>query len=477
MSRTAVFVDLDRTLLAGASGPVLTAALRAAGVVSSRRLPGEDLLYRLFDRIGENLPSMVLARQAPAVMVGRDRDAVRAAARGATEQLVALMRNGAHDMLREHRDAGRRLVLATTTPGDFIEHFAETVGFDEIVATRYATDDDGRYTGALDGAFTWAAGKLRAVREWALGAGVDMGESWAYSDSFYDAPLLESVGNPRVVSPDARLAALAAARRWPVVDLDSPGSTPRPPIGTRDVQRVGLAFARPEVFPFVRFDIEGVERIPRRGPVILVANHRSYFDVFAVALVVSQSGRTVRFLGKKEVFDAPVIGQVASLLGGIRVDRASGSDEPLAAAAAALAEGEMVAIMPQGTIPRGRPFFSPELRGRWGAARLAAMSGATVVPVGLWGTERVWPRSARLPNLASVFDPPLVRIRVGEPMAIDAMLDVETNTTRVMSAISDLLPAEARIAREPNEAELRRTFPSNYRGDPSAEDTRRPGTD
>ena len=108
----------------------------------------------------------------------------------------------------------------------------------------------------------------------------------------------------------------------------------------------------------------------------------------------------MRFLGKKEVFDAPVVGQLARALGGIRVDRGTGSDEPLAEAAAALAGGELVAIMPQGTIPRGRAFFEPELKGRWGAARLAAMTKAPVIPIGLWGTEKVWPRSERMPRRA-----------------------------------------------------------------------------
>ena len=80
----------------------------------------------------------------------------------------------------------------------------------------------------------------------------------------------------------------------------------------------------------------------------------------------------MRFLGKKEVFDAPIVGDLATAMGGIRVDRGTGSDEPLQAAADALAAGELVAIMPQGTIPRGPAFFDPELKGRWGAARLAA---------------------------------------------------------------------------------------------------------
>ena len=123
--------------------------------------------------------------------------------------------------------------------------------------------------------------------------------------------------------------------------------------------------------PYARFDIAGVEHIPQRGPAIIVANHRSYFDVAAMAMVIAKSGRTVRFLGKKEVFDVPVVGQLAKAMGGIRVDRGTGSDEPLKAAVAALDAGELVAIMPQGTIPRGPAFFDPVLKGRWGAARLA----------------------------------------------------------------------------------------------------------
>ena len=130
-----------------------------------------------------------------------------------------------------------------------------------------------------------------------------------------------------------------------------------------------MAFARPELVPYARFDIAGVEHIPNRGPAIIVGNHRSYFDITAMAMLFSKAGRPVRFLGKKEVFDAPVVGQLAKAFGGIRVDRGTGSDEPLKAAAAALEAGELVAIMPQGTIPRGPAFFDPVLKG--GGARPA----------------------------------------------------------------------------------------------------------
>jgi putative phosphoserine phosphatase/1-acylglycerol-3-phosphate O-acyltransferase len=195
-----------------------------------------------------------------------------------------------------------------------------------------------------------------------------------------------------------------------------------------------------------------------------------------MTMVIAKSGRTARFLGKKEVFDVPIVGQLAKAMGGIRVERASGSDEPLRFAAEALEAGQMVALMPQGTIPRGRAFFDPELKGRWGAARLAAMTRAPVIPVGMWGTEKVWPRSSRLPRVLNVADPPVVRVRVGPPVELKHR-SPDADTKRIMRAIVDLLPPEARQRRDPTKDELRLTFPPGYKGDPDAEDTRRPGTD
>ena len=479
--RAAAFIDLDRTLIGEASGPLLSAALRKAGVVSGSRLPGEDMLYRVFNLVGETLPSMVLARQGAAVMKGKPRHAVVAAANAVASELMALVRANARNIIQEHRSNGVKVVLATTTPHDLIATFARKMGFDDVVATRFEVDDQGLYTGKLVGPFAWSAGKLEAVQAWCADHDVDLALSYAYSDSVYDAPLLNAVGFPHVVNPDARLAVMAAARKWPAAQFGSSDENQKPSLRVADIQKLGLLFARPEVFPFAKTTIDGIEHVPQSGPVILVANHRSYFDVFAVAMMVAKTGRTVRFLGKKEVFDAPLVGQLASLFGGIRVDRASGSDEPLEHAVQALREGEMVAIMPQGTIPRGLAFFDPQLKGRWGAARLAVASNATVIPIGLWGTEKVWPRNAKLPDVLNVSNPPLVSIKVGTPVELNrsgaSNEIVEANTRAIMEAISALLPPESRDQVTPTDEQLRATFPSSYTGDLRVSDDRRPGTD
>ena len=453
----AAFFDLDRTLLREASGPVLSSALRGAGIGGSE-LPFEAALYRVFNTLGENVPSMLLARQGAALLKGHRQSDVRHAAAAAVHGLTKILQPYATQVIDEHRAAGAKIVMATTTPYDFILPFAEALNFDAVIATRFAVDDLGMYTGELDGPFVWSAGKLAAVRAWAAENGVDLAESWAYSDSVYDAPLLSAVGHPFAVNPDARLTLLAAGRRWPVKNFDvSPGVAKVPVVGL-ELQKIALALTRPATFPYAKFSISGVENIPRTGPAILVGNHRSYFDVAAVAMAVARSGRTVRFLGKKEVFDAPVIGPIATAMGGIRVDRGTGSDEPLLAAADALRAGEMVAIMPQGTIPRGRDFYEPVLKGKWGAARLAAHVKVPVVPVGLWGTENVWPRCSRLPNVFNIAKPPRVSVVIGAPVAL-TYDDVDADTSRIMSAIMNLLPDESRVFMEPTEEQIRRASP------------------
>jgi putative phosphoserine phosphatase / 1-acylglycerol-3-phosphate O-acyltransferase len=473
MAGAAIF-DLDRTLLRGASGPVLSQALRAAGIGPSRAIPGEQLLYGVFTTFGETLPSMAIARQAATLAKGRPQATMQAAAQEAAAVLASQLQPRAAKLFRQHREAGDALVMATTTPYDLVKPFADLLGFDDVVATRYGVSADGTYDGSIVGPFVWSAGKLAAVKTWAREHGVDLKASAAYSDSVYDTPLLSAVGRPFAVNPDPRLLVLATLRRWPVLHLDAPPGVPK--LLGLEPQQVVLFFARPEAFPYARFDIAGIEHIPRKGAAILVGNHRSYFDPAAIGVTVAKTGRPVRFLGKKEVFDAPVVGQLAKAMGGIRVERGTGSDEPLKAAAEALEGGELVALMPQGTIPRGHAFFDPAIKGRWGAARLAALTGAPVIPVGLWGTERVWPRSARVPDVLNLTSPPTIRIRVGEPVALKYK-SADKDTGRIMQAIRDLLPPEANEVREPTAEELARTFPPGYKGDPAKETERRPGTD
>jgi putative phosphoserine phosphatase/1-acylglycerol-3-phosphate O-acyltransferase len=214
--------------------------------------------------------------------------------------------------------------------------------------------------------------------------------------------------------------------------------------------------------PFARFDIGGTEYIPRHGPAIVAANHRSYFDVTAYGLTVFEAGRNPRGLAKKELFDAPIIGSLVRASGAICVDRKRSGRAAYQEAEQALRSGELLIIAPQGTIPRGEGFFDPRLRGKSGVARLAAATGAPVIPLGVWGTELVWPRSSRIPNVTNVLHPPTVRVRVGPRVQGLSGTDFEGDTEKIMAAITALLPPEAHLRRIPTAEELARTMPPGH---------------
>jgi putative phosphoserine phosphatase / 1-acylglycerol-3-phosphate O-acyltransferase len=457
MSGAAIF-DLDRTLLQGGTGPLLARAMYDLGVVT-RKLPGEGLLYGMFDLVGETLPSIFLARQATVLAKGRDGATFDAAAEAAAESIAAVIHPFALSLIEQHHAAGRPVVLATTTPHHLIKPLADRLGFDHVIATRYTIDEAGRFDGSITGNFVWSRGKLAAVKEWAARHDVDLAESFAYSDSIYDVPLLSAVGSPAAVNPDPRLTVYAVARGWPIVHFDvSPGVLKVPVLGI-ELQRLLFLASPPLLTPYARFDISGTEHVPRTGPAILVGNHRSYFDLQTIIQLLRTTGRTARGLGKKEIFDVPVLGAIATALGGIPVDRGHGGRESFVHAAVALEGGELVCLLPQGTIPRGEKFFDPVLKGRTGAARLAAMTGAPVIPFGIWGSEQVWPRSEPVPRVFNLTSPPTVRVRVGPPVELKGR-SAQADTRRIMTAITECLPPQARKPYEPTDEEIRLATPS-----------------
>jgi 1-acyl-sn-glycerol-3-phosphate acyltransferase len=134
-----------------------------------------------------------------------------------------------------------------------------------------------------------------------------------------------------------------------------------------------------------RWIVEGDEHLPLHGPVIVVANHISEYDSVVVGLALDGLGRRPRFLGKKELFDKPVLGSMLRNIKQIPVDRAGDRNATLPMALERLDEGEAVVLFPEGTISTSFVPAEP----KHGAARLALASGAPVIPVGTWGGQRV----------------------------------------------------------------------------------------
>jgi len=466
MARAAAIVDIDRTLLTGRPGRILRDALHRSGVAVA---PGP--LRPAMEAAATASLSMPLSLLAVQASRGWPDAAVREGATIAAEAVVDVVAPYLRPLLDDHRSAGERLLLVSAAPPAVAEPLGGLLGAEDVVATTRA---EGRgLLAPILGPLVWARSKAEAGAAWLRSARVSPTAAHVYADNFFAGPLLASVGHATAVDPDARLTALARTRGWPIRHLDVPEGVAK--VAGREFQEWLRPFAGVGPVLNAHIEIGGLEHVPDRDGAILAFNHRSYFDAAVVGIVAAQAGRAVRGLGKKEVLDAPVLGLLARAAGTIRVDRGTGSHEPLEAAALALRAGEVVMIAPQGTIPRGPAFFQPELKGRWGVARLAAMTRAPVIPMGLWGTEQVWPRNARLPRI----DPlrrPRVTVRIGPPVKLKYD-DLDTDTKRVMAALTDLLPPEAHERRTPTDEQLRRTYPPGYRGDPARETERRPGRD
>ena len=156
----------------------------------------------------------------------------------------------------------------------------------------------------------------------------------------------------------------------------------------------------------VRVHVEGRDNVPKRGPVILAANHRSFLDSIFIPLVVH---RRVTFVAKAEYFDDPKTAWFFRGVGQIPIRREGGSasERALASATEVLQGGNVFGIYPEGTRTRDGLLH----RGHTGVARLALRCGAPIVPIGLVGTDDVQPIDSRMPKLNRH-----VTIRFGEPI-------------------------------------------------------------
>lgn len=205
----------------------------------------------------------------------------------------------------------------------------------------------------------------------------------------------------------------------------------------------GRTFAR----AMSRIRIEGaLDEIPREGPVILAANHASNFDAVVIgAWLIPRLGRRIHWLGKKELFAWPLVGWAAANGGVHPVDRGAADVEAFRLAKRILDEGHVLFVFPEGTrSPDGALQHAQD-----GLASLALRTGAPIVPLGIAGSNRVWPRGQKLPHPGGH-----VTVRVGRPFRLADLLPPDTDrrtakglaTTLIMGRIAALLPPSQRGA-------------------------------
>jgi HAD superfamily hydrolase (TIGR01490 family) len=236
----AAFFDLDKTLMEGSSALHFGRAAYKAGQLSKRqmardvaanvrfRLQGstdaatDALRARVFESIaGRRVVD--LARLTPDVLSG----------------ILPRVYPQMLDVAWRHQDAGRPVYIVTAASQEIAELLAHVLVFDGGIGAR-SEIRDGVYTGRPDGPFTYREGKAEAISQVAARDGIDLAESYAYSDSESDLPMLRAVGHPVAVNPDAELARVAREEGWEIMRFDRLGRRLRLVAGAVGIGLVGV---------------------------------------------------------------------------------------------------------------------------------------------------------------------------------------------------------------------------------------------
>jgi HAD superfamily hydrolase (TIGR01490 family) len=218
--RAAAFFDLDKTLIEGSSAIHFGRAAYHRGLVTKRQLARDlwaNVVFRLRGSTDEGTDKL---RQRILDSVAGQR--VVDLARLGPEMLAGILPRAYPQMLEVawgHQDEGRPVYIVTAASQELADTMASVFQFDGGIGVR-SEIRDGVYTGRPDGPFTYREGKAEAIRDVAAAEGFDLAESWAYSDSESDLPMLRAVGHPVAVNPDSELLRVAREQGWQVMTFD-----------------------------------------------------------------------------------------------------------------------------------------------------------------------------------------------------------------------------------------------------------------
>jgi len=224
MSQAAAFFDLDRTLMAGSSGMHFGKAAYKSGMVTRSQMARwvvDHLRFRLRGSTDADTDEVV--RQVKDLLDGVPERELK---RMVPDLLAGILPRIYPEMIAEvrfHQDEGRPTFIVSAAGDGIVQLLAIVLDMDGGIGTRYEVDKDGNYTGNLDGGLTYGRGKVEPIRRFAAEHEIDLGESWAYSDSVSDLPMLELVGIPVAVNPDPDLARLAKQKGWRIMRFEKLG--------------------------------------------------------------------------------------------------------------------------------------------------------------------------------------------------------------------------------------------------------------
>jgi HAD superfamily hydrolase (TIGR01490 family) len=221
--RAAAFFDLDKTVIARASMVAFGGPLYRGGLLDRRTLLRAMFGQLLYLQFGASEEKLARIRESVLRLVkGWERERVAAIVGEALERIAEpIVYAEAADLIEQHRREGRLVVIVSASPEEIVLPLGRYLGADRTIATRAALDAAGRYTGEIT-FYAYGPHKADAMRALAAEEGIDLGASFAYSDSATDLPMLEAVGHPVAVNPDRALLRVARERGYEVLHFVRP---------------------------------------------------------------------------------------------------------------------------------------------------------------------------------------------------------------------------------------------------------------
>jgi HAD superfamily hydrolase (TIGR01490 family) len=273
----AAFFDLDKTVIARSSTFAFSRPLYQGGLINRRTVLRSAYAHAVFLLAGADHDQMERMRRYLSSMVtGWQVQQVREIVAETLVDLIepAVFRE-AVELIDEHRAAGRDVVLVSASGTELVEPIAGMLGADDVIATRMVVED-GRYTGEV-AFYAYGENKAAAIRDLAAARGYRLEDSYAYTDSVTDIPMLGAVGHPVAVNPDRALRREAATRGWPVLDFTHPAPLRRrrlPGQDARPAAMVAVALGATAVSAALawsamrsrRAGVRKASRRPRRHP-------------------------------------------------------------------------------------------------------------------------------------------------------------------------------------------------------------------
>jgi HAD superfamily hydrolase (TIGR01490 family) len=220
-ARSAAFFDLDNTMVRGSTLYFLGRAMYQRGFFTKADISKFVVANVRFRLTGTEKPEVIERFQKAATdfIGGHEVNEIYTIAQSVYDEYVSpALIQGTIEIAKKHLAEGNEVWLVTAAPEDMAKLIADRLGFTGAIGTKVAIED-GKYLGHLNGKILHGVEKARAVRELAAERGFSLNNCHAYSDSASDFPLLQSVGTPHAINPDARLRIKALAEKWEIVDF------------------------------------------------------------------------------------------------------------------------------------------------------------------------------------------------------------------------------------------------------------------